>query len=67
MKEIEIRFKVWVSEDYTESRLTKNNILRKIGRLQEEILDDHDETIHDIEVYDANGEKQKVCFPIETI
>ncbi len=39
----------------------------KFEALKKSLTDDHDETIHDIEVYDANGEKQEVCFPIETI
>ncbi|MBO5465565.1 MAG: hypothetical protein J5989_08780 [Alistipes sp.] len=61
MAEIEVRFKVWVG-DFPETRLTKNNIIRKIERLRDEILDDFDETIHDIEVYE-DGEQQELTFP----
>lgn len=65
MAEIEIRFKVVVG-DFPETRLTKNNIIRKVERLSQEILDDFDETIHDVEVYE-NGEKQELISPTNTI
>ncbi len=65
MKELEVRFKVSVG-DFSESRLTTNNIIRKIERLGEEILDDFDETIRDVEVYE-DGEKKEFVPPINTI
>ena len=49
MKEIEVRFKVYVGE-FPDTRLTKKNIIRKVARLGDNILDDFDETIHDIKV-----------------
>lgn len=65
MKEIEVRFKVWVG-DFPDTRLTKNNVIRKVQRLGEEILDDFDETIHDIEVLE-DGKNQDLTFPIISI
>lgn len=65
MKELEVRFKVSVG-DFSESRLTTNNIIRKIERLGDEILDDFDETIRDVEVYE-DGEKKEFVPPINTI
>jgi hypothetical protein len=65
MKELEVRFKVSVG-DFPESRLTTGNIIRKIERLGEEILDDFDETMRDVEVYE-DGEKKEVVFPVNTI
>ena len=65
MKEIEVRFKVWVG-DFPDTRLTKNNVIRKVQRLGEEILDDFDETIHDIEVLE-DGKNQDLTFPAISI
>jgi hypothetical protein len=65
MKEIEVRFKVWVG-DFPDTRLTKNNVIRKVQRLGEEILDDFDETIHDIEVLE-DGKNQDLTFPVISI
>lgn len=65
MKEIEVRFKVWVG-DFPDTRLTKNNVIRKVQRLGEEILDDFDETIHDIEVLE-DGKNQDLTFPVNSI
>lgn len=65
MAEIEIRFKVCVG-DFPETRLTKNNIIRKVERLQKDVLDDFDETIHDVEVFE-DGIKQEVILPPNTI
>lgn len=65
MKEIEVRFKVWVG-DFPDTRLTKNNVIRKVQRLGEEILDDFDETIHDIEVLE-DGKNQDLSFPVISI
>lgn len=62
MKEIEIRFKVCVG-DFPETRLTKNNIIRKVERLAQ---DEFDETLHDVEVYE-DGKKQDLIFPVNTI
>lgn len=61
MKEIEVRFKVYVGE-FPDTRLTKNNIIRKVARLGDNILDDFDETIHDIKVIE-DGEEQDVAIP----
>lgn len=61
MKEIEVRFKVYVGE-FPDTRLTKKNIIRKVARLGENILDDFDETIHDIKVIE-DGEEQDVAIP----
>lgn len=65
MKEIEIRFKVCVG-DFPETRLTKNNIIRKVERLAQDVLDDFDETLHDVEVHE-DGKKQDLIFPVNTI
>lgn len=65
MKEIEIRFKVCVG-DFPATRLTKNNIIRKVERLAQDVLDDFDETLHDVEVYE-DGKKQDLIFPVNTI
>lgn len=65
MKEIEVRFKVWVG-DFPDTRLTKNNVIRKVQRLGEEILDDFDETIHGIEVLE-DGKNQDLTFPVISI
>ena len=65
MKEIEVRFKVWVG-DFPDTRLTKNNVIRKVQRFGEEILDDFDETIHDIEVLE-DGKNQDLTFPVISI
>ena len=65
MKEIEVRFKVRVG-DFPDTRLTKNNVIRKVQRLGEEILDDFDETIHDIEVLE-DGKNQDLTFPVISI
>lgn len=65
MKEIEVRFKVWVG-DFPDTRLTKNNVIRKVQRLGEEILDDFDETIHDIEILE-DGKNQDLSFPVISI
>lgn len=65
MKELEVRFKVSVG-DFPKSRLTTNNIIRKIERLGDEILDDFDETIRDVEVYEG-GEKKEFIPPVNTI
>lgn len=65
MKEIEIRFKVCVG-DFPETRLTKKQHIRKVERLAQDVLDDFDETLHDVEVYE-DGKKQDLIFPVNTI
>ena len=52
--------------DFPETRLTKNNIIRKVERLAKDVLDDFDETLHDVEVYE-DGKKQDLTFPVNTI
>lgn len=52
--------------DFPETRLTKNNIIRKVERLAQDVLDDFDETLHDVEVYE-DGKKQDLIFPVNTI
>lgn len=66
MKELEVRFKVSVG-DFPESRLTTNNIIRKIERLGDEILDDFDETIRDVEVYEDGEKKEFIPPTVNTI
>lgn len=57
MKEIEVRFKIRVGE-WPETRLTKNNVIRKVASLGASILDDLDETIHDFKIIEDGEEKE---------
>lgn len=54
MKEIEVKFKVFVNDNSTDSpaheRLTKEFVQKRIEELGNTILDAFDETIHDVEV-----------------
>lgn len=56
MKEIEVKFKVFVNdennteENTVHERLTKEFVQKRIEELGNTILDAFDETIHDVEV-----------------
>jgi len=66
MKVIEVKMKFNVG-DFPETRLTTNNVIRKIERLQEELIDDFDETIPLFEIFDENGNKLELNLPIQSI